>query len=134
MRIPVPPAKPTFHTPMRFDRTAEKVQTLSQEQLLNLLDNLDYQLAIGRVPQDVASALEPRIVSPLTLRDGAKCRKQVAINIWRVTHHQIGRSGAVPGRRVRGGLQCFRTQYRVIWAVLPGLLIGVKKALPTSVN
>jgi len=63
MRIPVPLAKPTFHTPMRFDWTDEKLQTLSQKQLLNLLDNLDHQLAIGRIPQDVASALEPRIVA-----------------------------------------------------------------------
>ena len=78
MRIPVPLAKPTFHTPMRFDWTDEKLQTLSQKQLLNLLDNLDHQLAIGRIPQDVASALEPRIVSLLTLRNDAKCRKHVA--------------------------------------------------------
>lgn len=56
------------------------------------------------------SALEPRIVSLLMLRNGAKCRKHVAINIWRVTDHQIGRSDVVPDRRVRGGLQCFRTQ------------------------
>ena len=78
MRGPVPPAKPTFHTPMRFDWTDEKLQTLSQEQLLNLLDNLDHQLVIGRIPQDVAAALEPRIVSLLTRSNGAKRRKQLA--------------------------------------------------------
>ena len=63
---------------MRLDWTDEKLQTLSQEQLLNLLDNLDHQVAIGRVPEDAAAALEPRIVSLLTLRNGAKRRKQVA--------------------------------------------------------
>jgi hypothetical protein len=63
---------------MRFDWTDEKLQMLSQEQLLNLLDNLDQQLAIGRIPHEVASALEPRIVSLLTLRNSAKRRKQVA--------------------------------------------------------
>jgi hypothetical protein len=70
--------KPTFHTPMRFDWTDEKLQTLSQEQLLNLLDNLDRQRAIGRVSRDVAGAVEPRIVSLLTARNGVKRRKQLA--------------------------------------------------------
>ncbi len=78
MRNPVPPAKPTFHTPIRLDWTDERLQTLSQEQLLNLLDNLDRQVAIGRVAESAAAALEPRIVSLLTLRNGAKRRKQVA--------------------------------------------------------
>ena len=70
--------KPTFHTPVRLDWTDERLQTLSQEQLLNLLDNLDHQRAIGRVSQDVAAMLEPRIVSLLTARNGVKRRKQVA--------------------------------------------------------
>ena len=78
MRSPAPPAKPTFYTPMRLDWTAEKLQPLSQEELLNLLDNLDHQLKIGRISQNVAAALEARIVSLLTLRNGAKRRKQVA--------------------------------------------------------
>jgi len=63
---------------MRFDWTVEKLQALSQDQLLNLLDNLDHQLAIGRILQDVAATLEARIGSLLTLRNGAKRRKQVA--------------------------------------------------------
>ncbi len=63
---------------MRLDWTAEKLQPLSQEELLNLLDNLDHQLKIGRISQNVAAALEARIVSLLTLRNGAKRRKQVA--------------------------------------------------------
>ena len=78
MRSPVPPAKPVFHTQTRFDWTDEKLQTLSQEQLLNLLDNLDHQVAIGRVPENAAAALELRIAPLLTLRNGAKRRKQVA--------------------------------------------------------
>lgn len=78
MRSPFPPTKPTFHTPIRLDWTDERLQTLSQEQLLNLLDNLDHQRAIGRVPDDVAAALELRIVSLLTPHNGAKRRKQVA--------------------------------------------------------
>ena len=63
---------------MRLDWTDEKLQALSQEQLLNLLDNLNQQLAIGRLPQDMASELEPRIASLLTHRNGAKRRKRVA--------------------------------------------------------
>ena len=78
MRRLLPPAKPIFRTLMSFDWTDEKLQALSQEQLLNLLDNLDHQLAIGRISQDLASAVEPRIVSLLTLRNSAKRRKQVA--------------------------------------------------------
>lgn len=42
---------------MRFDWTDEKLQVLSQEQLLNLLDKFHQQLAIGRLSQDVASEL-----------------------------------------------------------------------------
>jgi hypothetical protein len=71
-------SKPTFHTPMRFDWTDEKLQTLSQEQLLNLLENLDRQRAIGRIPESTAAAVEQRIAPLLTSRNGAKRRKQVA--------------------------------------------------------
>jgi hypothetical protein len=42
---------------MRFDWTDEKLQTLSQEQLLNLLENLDRQRAIGRVPESTAATV-----------------------------------------------------------------------------
>lgn len=78
MRAATPTAKPAFHTPMRFDWTDEKLQALSQEQLLNLLDNLDHQLAIGRIDQNAASGLETRITPLLTQRNGTKRRKQVA--------------------------------------------------------
>jgi hypothetical protein len=63
---------------MRFDWTDEKLQTLSQEQLLNLLENLDRQRAIGRIPESTAAAVEQRIAPLLTSRNGAKRRKQVA--------------------------------------------------------
>ena len=63
---------------MRFDWTDEKLQTLSQEQLLNLLENLDRQRAIGRIPENTAAAIETRITSLLTSRNSAKRRKQVA--------------------------------------------------------
>jgi len=72
------PSKPTFHTPMRFDWTDEKLQTLSQEQLLNLLENLDHQRAIGRIADSSAAAIDQRIAALLTDRNGAKRRKQVA--------------------------------------------------------
>jgi hypothetical protein len=71
-------SKPAFHTPMRFDWTDEKLQTLSQEQLLNLLENLDHQRAIGRIPDSSAAAIDQRIAALLTDRNGAKRRKQVA--------------------------------------------------------
>jgi hypothetical protein len=71
-------SKPTFHAPMRFDWTDEKLQTLSQEQLLNLLENLDHQRAIGRIPESVAAPIDQRIASLLTVRNGTKRRKRVA--------------------------------------------------------
>jgi hypothetical protein len=70
--------KPAFHAPFRFDWTDEKLQTLSQEQLLNLLENLDRQRAIGRISDSVAAPIEQRIASLLTGRNGAKRRKQLA--------------------------------------------------------
>jgi hypothetical protein len=63
---------------MRFDWSDEKLQTLSQEQLLNLLENLDRQRAIGRIPESTAATIDQRIASLLTGRNGAKRRKQVA--------------------------------------------------------
>ena len=71
-------SKPTFHAPMRFDWTDEKLQTLSQEQLLNLLENLDRQRAIGRISESNAAAFDLRIAALLTGRNGTKRRKQVA--------------------------------------------------------
>ncbi len=70
--------KPLIHSPMRFDWTDEKLQTLSQEQLLNLLENLDRQRAIGRISESNAMAIDLRIAALLTGRNGAKRRKQVA--------------------------------------------------------
>ena len=63
---------------MLFDWTDEKLKTLSQEQLLNLLENLDRQRAIGRVSESTAATVEQRIAPLLTTRNGAKRRKQVA--------------------------------------------------------
>jgi hypothetical protein len=63
---------------MRFDWTDEKLQTLSQEQLLSLLENLDHQRAIGRIPESTAAAIDRRIASLLTVRNSAKRRKQTA--------------------------------------------------------
>jgi hypothetical protein len=65
---------------MRLDWTDEKLQALSQEQLLNLLDNLDHQRSIGRVPEHAATAFDQRITALLTGRNGAKRRKQVLEN------------------------------------------------------
>jgi hypothetical protein len=71
---------PVFQTPMRLDWTDEKLQTLTQEQLLNLLDNLDRQRSIGRVSEHAAAAFDQRITALLTGRNGAKRRKQVLGN------------------------------------------------------
>jgi hypothetical protein len=71
-------SKPTFHTPMLLDWTDEKLQTLSQEQLLNLLENLDRQRAIGRISESTAAAIDQRISAFLTGRNGTKRRKAVA--------------------------------------------------------
>lgn len=70
--------KPIFHAPMLLDWTDEKLQTLSQEQLLNLLENLDRQRAIGRLPEHAAAAFDQRISALLTGRNGAKRRKLAA--------------------------------------------------------
>ena len=45
--------------PVRFDWTDEKLQALSQEQLLNLLENLDHQRLIGRVSEGAAATIDP---------------------------------------------------------------------------
>ena len=71
-------SKPTFHTPMRFDWTDEKLQALSQEQLLNLLENLDHQRLIGRVSEGAAATIDQRISSLLTSRNSIKRRKRQA--------------------------------------------------------
>lgn len=68
---------PVFHAPMRLDWTDEKLRTLSQEQLLNLLDNLDYQRKIGRVPGAEAAAVDQRVMALLTPRNAQKRRKQL---------------------------------------------------------
>ena len=70
-------SQPVFHAPMRIDWTDEKLQALSQEQLLNLLDNLDRQRRIGRVPMGAAAAVDQRITALLTSRNSARRRKQV---------------------------------------------------------
>jgi hypothetical protein len=62
---------------MRIDWTDDKLHMLSQEQLLSLLDNLDRQRAIGRIPFDAAQTLDRRISALLTGRNGAKRRKQL---------------------------------------------------------
>jgi hypothetical protein len=77
-RTPETPSRAAFPTPIRFDWTDEKLQILSQEQLLNLLENLDHQRAIGRMSREQAGALEPRIMALLTARNGLKRRKQLA--------------------------------------------------------
>jgi hypothetical protein len=70
-------SQPVFHAPMRIDWTDEKLQALSQEQLLNLLDNLDRQRTIGRVASAAAAAVDQRITALLTSRNSARRRKQV---------------------------------------------------------
>jgi hypothetical protein len=73
------PPKPVFHAPMRLDWTAEKLGALSQDQLLNLLDNLDLQRASGRISDEDATVLDQRIAALLSRANGAKRRKKVAL-------------------------------------------------------
>jgi len=63
---------------MLIDWTDEKLQTLSQEQLLNLLGNLDRQRKIGRLPESVAVPMEQRISALLTTSSNTRRRKQLA--------------------------------------------------------
>lgn len=70
--------KPVFHAPIRFDWTDERLQSLDQEQLLTLLDNLDHQRGIGRISADEAGAVELRIAAFLTGASRTKRRKKLA--------------------------------------------------------
>jgi len=70
-------SQPVFHAPMRIDWTDERLQALSQEQLLNLLDNLDRQRSIGRLATGAAAAVDLRIMALLTSRNSARRRKQL---------------------------------------------------------
>ncbi|MGE5337876.1 MAG: hypothetical protein ACM3PU_08600 [Gemmatimonadota bacterium] len=79
-RNSVAASKPIFHPPMLLDWTDDKLQALSQEQLLNLLDNLDRQRAIGRLSEHVAAAIDQRITALLTARNSSRRRKQMAGN------------------------------------------------------
>jgi hypothetical protein len=72
--------RPIFHAPMLLDWTDERLQALSQEQLLNLLGNLDRQRKIGRLPQSVATTMEQRISALLTTSSQTKRRKQLAVD------------------------------------------------------
>jgi hypothetical protein len=72
------PVRPIMHVPVRIDWTDERLQALTQEQLLSLLDNLDRQRAIGRIPSDAAQTLDRRISALLTGRNGSKRRKRLA--------------------------------------------------------
>jgi hypothetical protein len=73
------PIKPVFHAPMRLDWTDDKLGALSQEQLLNLLDNLDLQRASGRIADAEATVLDQRIFALLSRANGTKRRKKVAL-------------------------------------------------------
>lgn len=73
------PIKPIFHAPVRLDWTDEKLAVLSQEQLLNLLDNLDLQRASGRIADDEATVLDQRIGALLSRANRTKRRKKVAL-------------------------------------------------------
>ena len=67
-----------IHSPMLLDWTEERLRTLAQDQLLNLLANLDHQRAIGRLSESTALVLDERISALLTKRNGAKRRSDVS--------------------------------------------------------
>jgi hypothetical protein len=66
------------HSPLLLDWTEEKLRTLDQDQLLNLLANLDHQRAVGRLSEATAEVLDKRITAFLTKRNSAK--RQAASN------------------------------------------------------
>ncbi|HTT39409.1 MAG TPA: hypothetical protein VMH32_17280 [Burkholderiales bacterium] len=66
------------HSPLLLDWTEEKLRTLDQDQLLNLLVNLDRQRATGRLSEATAVVLDARISALLTRRNGAKRRGNVS--------------------------------------------------------
>ncbi|HUL64462.1 MAG TPA: hypothetical protein VLW55_07580 [Burkholderiaceae bacterium] len=70
-------ASKIIHSPILLDWTEEKLRTLDQDQLLNLLSNLDHQRAIGRLSESTAAVLEQRISALLTKRSSAKRRSDV---------------------------------------------------------
>lgn len=70
--------KPVFHAPIRFDWTDERLQSLDQDQLLTLLDNLDYQRGIGRISAEEAGAVELRIAVFLSAASRTRRRKKLA--------------------------------------------------------
>ena len=72
-----PAVKPIIHTPMRLEWTDEKLQALSQEQLLTLLENLDHQRAIGRIGDSAGAPLDQRIAALLTDRGIVRRRKRM---------------------------------------------------------
>jgi hypothetical protein len=72
------PSKPVFVTPTRMDWTDEKLATLSQEQLLVLLQNLDQQSAMGRIDESVAADVDRRITLLLPKRATTKRRRLAA--------------------------------------------------------
>jgi hypothetical protein len=72
------PSKPVFVTPTRMDWTDEKLATLSQEQLLVLLQNLDQQSAMGRIGESVAADVDRRITLLLPKRATTKRRRLAA--------------------------------------------------------
>ena len=73
-------SRPIFHAPMLIDWTEERLQALSQAQLLNLLDNLDRQRKIGRLQEADAAAMDQRISALLTKASATKRRKQLAVD------------------------------------------------------
>jgi hypothetical protein len=91
------PVQPVIHVPVRIEWTEERLQALSQDQLLSLLENLDRQRSIGRVPQDAATALERLITARLTRRNGAKRRQQVAEAASAAVNGPTSPSASPPG-------------------------------------
>jgi hypothetical protein len=71
-------ASKIIHSPMLLEWTEEKLRSLDQDQLLNLLANLDRQRAIGRVSEATAVVLDQRISALLTKRNGTKRRNEVS--------------------------------------------------------
>jgi len=67
-----------LHSPMLLDWSEEKLRTLDQDQLLNLLTNLDHQRSIGRLSEATATILDGRISALLTKRNIAKRRGDVS--------------------------------------------------------
>jgi hypothetical protein len=70
--------RPVFLPPIVLEWTEDKLKSLGQDELHNLLANLAHQRDIGRLRPEHALELQERIAPLLTGRRGSDVRKKMA--------------------------------------------------------